>query len=150
MKEEDLIAEISHEFFHHIQYEMAGNKSALHGGVFPWWLEEGLAESVSAPFKTEGRIKLHEANLLRLIRENSLLDWKDISNPEQVTPRDFLIGYDQGWSMVDYITNLFGKEKRNQWLELIASGESINSAYEQIFGVSFKQLDKEWRNYLKE
>jgi len=57
--------------------------------------------------------------------------------------------YAQGHHMVSYVSDRFGRQGRNRWLREMAQGTSLNEATTKALGLSFAQLDKDWRESLK-
>ena len=56
--------------------------------------------------------------------------------------------YRQGQHMSAYITQRFGRTKRNNWLRAMANGASIDEASVKELGVpgGFAEIDRDWRS----
>jgi len=133
---------LAHELAHNVMYEMVGG----HGGI-PWWLDEGIAQYASMPFQPPKLVKLKEQELKRQVSKNMLLSWSELADERSLPQETYRIGYEQGWSLVSYVTSRFGMDARNSWLRAVGAGD-IDSATLQVFGMTFWELDQDWRSFM--
>jgi Peptidase MA superfamily len=134
---------LSHEYGHVRTFLLGPEANAM-----PWWLLEGLAEFASEPFAQTRRYS--EGAVKRYAQNETLAPWNEIADFEK-TPKQY-IGhvYRQGHHMVMFVTDTFGDEKRTQWARLMAQGKSLDEATREALGISFKELDHNWRESLKD
>jgi hypothetical protein len=66
------------------------------------------------------------------------------------TPQKWMMHvYKQGQHMLGYVSERFGREGRNAWLRAMAQGATLDDATQQVFKITFEQLDADWRASLK-
>ena len=78
-------------------------------------------------------------------RAGELAAWDDLTDFRTV--KSSLGGhvYKQGQHMLGYISERFGRAKRNAWLKSMAQGAKLNDATQTALGISFVDLDTAWR-----
>ncbi len=149
MDQKDLVKTLAHELGHHLIHEMAGGASAYAlGGTarqIPVWLDEGMAEWVSDPYRVDDE-DFH-IKWMKMIFEEGLTPLNQLSDFQNMAEENYWKVYEEGYSMVRYITDHFGQKKRNAWIRAIASGSDLNSATLSELGVSFPQIEIEWKNF---
>ncbi|HML24011.1 MAG TPA: hypothetical protein PKD09_20305 [Aggregatilinea sp.] len=127
---------LAHELTHKISFEMAGQAH----GAMPWWLEEGLAEQVAAGY-TNNPDDSHLKFVRDLVAQGTLVPWDEIANWETTPVILWAFVYPQGEAFVDYVTETFGADARNEWVMSMAQGTSLDDATETVLGMPFDQLD---------
>lgn len=141
-----LQAVLAHEYGHALTFAMGGADIPLaveRAHSMPWWVLEGSAEL--------GANKFHRAydRAQRLVPEwhanDSLADWGDLTNFYETDPADYGYVYVQGLHFVAYVSDRFGRTARNAWLRGMMSGETLEDATTAAFGVTFTELDADWR-----
>lgn len=137
---ETLSALLAHEYGHVATFAMGP-----HANEMPWWIEEGVAE-----LSREGAVGGDDASetVETWAQQGRLAEWKDLADFDNCPPRLQPFVYVQGHHMLGYISEQFGRHKRNQWLTLMAQGKTLDEATREAFGRGFEQLDKEWRESL--
>jgi hypothetical protein len=136
---------IAHEFTHFIEFEWAGK---AHSNS-PWWLSEGLAVYIGSEFEPRERVDSRLDRVRASVTTNGLLDWNAISDFETAPVQLWPQVYAQGYAFVRYITETYGAEQRNEWLQAMATEMDLEQASEVIFGISFNQLDAQFRTWLQ-
>jgi hypothetical protein len=135
---------LAHEFTHKLTFDMAGDSH----GNFPWWLEEGIAQYVGFAFMPEGTGDDTLAEVQGWQANGELVSWDQISD-FAVTPLElWRYVYPQGYALVRYVTEKYGEQMRNAWLRRMAVEATLSEATQQVFGVSFVQLDRDFRAWL--
>ncbi|NDJ75730.1 MAG: hypothetical protein GYB65_05690 [Chloroflexi bacterium] len=119
----------------------------------PWWLEAGIVEFGAVVRFDEQNSMINYTAGLTTARENDtnqLLDWTALGEtPDwtQYEPEDVSI---QGFTLIRYITDEFGSEQRNAWIQAIAAGTALDDATQTHLGISFGRLNTGWRDWLAE
>jgi hypothetical protein len=120
----------------------------------PWWVLEGVAELSAEKFvaMNQGKADRPEeygsgarTTVERWARRGKLAAWADLSDFRSV--KKDLMGhvYQQGHHMVGYISERFGRDRRNRWLRAMGEGHSIDQASREALGMGFDELDRDWR-----
>ena len=131
---------LAHEYGHVATFELGPKATDI-----PWWALEGVAELASEGFrKRSGRA---DEQVRKWAAASDLAEFAKITDFRN-TPRQFMGHvYTQGHHMVAYISDRFGRAKRNAWFRAMANGAGINEATRKELGVEggFEQLDVDWR-----
>lgn len=137
---EDLRPLLAHEYGHVATFFLGPKANNI-----PWWVLEGVAElsreGTVGGGSPDGTVKGWAANGL-------LAKWDDLADFEKCPARLHPYVYVQGHHMLGYISDTFGRQKRNQWLRLMAQGKQIDEATRDAMGRSFAKLDEEWQDTL--
>jgi len=137
---------IAHEFTHYLTFEMAGTKHTR----MPWWLEEGLADYVESRFEESDYFEKRLDKVRGWALENKLADWGSISDFDTTPVELWTYVYPQGYAMVRYVTEKYGKDLRNRWLSAMAADMEIKQATIEVLGLSFDELDRGFVAWLKQ
>ena len=125
----------SHELVHFLLDEAMGPLVQL----VPAWLNEGLAEYGStAPSPSYG-LALDSA-----IAQDRLIPLTSLNVPPGV-PRDAILMYGEGKSVVTFMVETHGPEKLRGLLRRLAEGVSIDDALEATYGFDRTGLEQQWR-----
>jgi hypothetical protein len=136
---------IAHEFTHFVGFDRAGT----HRSLMPWWLDEGLATFVGAAYEAPERAADRLAQVVAWQAADELAPWDEMAVFE-TTPRElWQFAYAQGYAMVRYVTRTYGDEARNAWLAAMATEMTIDGATPAALGVSFDELDADFRQWLE-
>jgi hypothetical protein len=131
---------LAHEFGHVCTFEMGP-----HATNMPWWALEGVAELASEHFSRSDPDRF----IRSLVAEGRLGDWEKMSDFRKVAERDYALVYPQGHHMVSYLSERWGRAARNAWLRAMAQGRTIDDASREALGLSFADLDAQWRASLR-
>lgn len=134
---------LAHEYGHVATFELGPKSNEM-----AWWILEGVAElsaekyGRSTEFVKDAVIGWHN--------KGTLAEWKDLADFRTVP--DSLGGhvYHQGHHMIGYISDRFGRTKRNAWMRGMSGGKTMDEATIAALGLSFEQLDKDWRESVRE
>lgn len=130
------IGTTKHEFTHLLVGDAAGRAY----NRVPLWLNEGLAEYAN----TEGS---YQSYLQSAIQNGDLLPlWQ--RETFSGTPRDMMIGYGQGESVVQFMIDEYGTEKIASLMANIPFSYDIDAALEASHGFDQYGLDSLWRSYM--
>lgn len=152
---EDLRGVVAHELGHYLLHQMAGGAAAYKAGGYaqqlPLWLDEGMAEALSAPYKA-ATDALRRQELAQLVADGEFAPLSRLSDPATMAPEDSWKVFAEGYGMVTYIAERLGQERRDAWVRAVASGRDVETAAaaaEQL-GVSLSQLQQDWRSSLEQ
>jgi tetratricopeptide (TPR) repeat protein len=126
----------------------------------PLWFNEGLAEYYST-FKITDDQKVvlgtPIANHVFLLRDSKMLPLKtlfavDHKSPHYNESKKQGIFYAQSWALMHYL--LIGKagkvDQLSKFLDLMNANVDVDQAFPQAFAMSFEEMEKELRNYVKQ
>ena len=122
-----------HEMTHLLMDEAVDSPLA----TVPAWLNEGLAMY----FETRSGQRL--ATVEQAARNSTLLNLGSM-NAVPGRPRDVRLFYAQAWSVVDYMVDTYGTERITSLLEVLNSGNRIDAAVQDVYGVSLQELEEQW------
>ena len=128
----------SHEFTHLLVADATGRASSR----VPFWLNEGLAEfgnvEISGEYDNALRNAVSSGGLRPLWHLNTFSG----------TPREIILGYGEGKSVVEYLIHTYGDAKMAELMRAIKKTFNIDKALEQTYGFNVYGLDSEWRLFL--
>jgi hypothetical protein len=129
---------------------------------YPWWVLEGFAAHV----RQNNYFRLAQSNelLLEVAQRaqfgfsseeaiqagvaEGLFQW-DLLEDETMIPRPLHgIAILQSQVLIYYINETYSTNARNEWINAIADGTSVDEASQQSLGISFEQLSADWVNWL--
>jgi tetratricopeptide (TPR) repeat protein len=142
-----------HEQFHQFMHLMTSETP-------PFWYNEGMAEYMSAVTLENGKVA-KTAQMLqgRLLYAKLMVDVDHVIPFEKImceTPREFLaeagLTYAQSWSMIHFFYEYSGRKYRpliERYFKEIRARTPPRQAYESVFKEKAADLEKEWREYVK-
>lgn len=134
---------LGHEYGHVATFEMGPKSNEM-----PWWVLEGVAE-LSAERYYGGPERVD--NLVRgWAAAGQIVEWERLADFRGEAQNHMIQVYKQGQHMLGYISQRFGRTKRNAWLRSMSAGATIDEASQQAFGLTFAALDAQWRESLTE
>lgn len=132
---------LAHEYGHVATFEKGPKATDM-----PWWVLEGVAELAAEEYAKNGdRVKTRVRGWLE---EDNLAPWDEISDFRNTPKKWGGHVYTQGHAMLGYVSEKYGRAKRNAWLTVMGRGESIDVASREVFGVGFAEVDAGWRAWL--
>lgn len=129
---------LAHEFGHACTFEMGPTANEM-----PWWALEGVAE-LSAEAFSKGRDSNDRA-VRKMAREGKIPDWKALTTFNEVSGENYGKVYTLGHHMLGFISDRFERKGRVAWLYAMSNGKSLDEATRSALGMSFAELDAEWR-----
>ena len=120
---------------------------AAQGGKIPKWLDEGIAQWVSAGI-AEILISPKRSFLNEAVIAGKSLNLRAL---EDVFPRDkesLHLAYEASKSFVNYLIERFGIDSLTETLEHIKKGEDWEIAISKAVLLSFDELEKDWHHDL--
>ena len=136
-------ATLAHELGHAATWQMGPKSKNV-----PWWVQEGVAEQVSEFYTNKRRTSAN--TVAALIKSKQLCPWEKIHDFNPDSLKLSLQVYNQGHHMCAWLTDRYGKKKRNEWLRAMAGGQSLEEASKQVFGTPFSKLAEEWQKVVEE
>jgi hypothetical protein len=133
---------LAHEYGHVGSFELGPKANDM-----PWWVLEGIAE-LSASKYSKDTASVDRMNR-RWAAGGGLVDWDKLSDFFGEATQHSANVYKQGEHMMAYITDRFGRTKRNEWMRAMSAGSTIDEASQKALGLSFADLDKDWRKSLE-
>jgi hypothetical protein len=133
---------IAHELTHFIGFDRAGTQRTR----MPWWLDEGIATYVASTIEGPSVDRL--AQVIAWEAAGELAPWDEMVVFEETPVELWEHVYPQGYAMVAFVTERFGAEPRNDWLAAMASEMDIEAATPTELGLTFRELDTEFRDWL--
>lgn len=141
---------VYHELTHHF---VANSNWRL-----PLWFNEGFAEYLST-FRTAGA-KTHigfpiDEHLDWLAHNENLIPLRELFAVTTASPiynekKRNGVFYAQSWALVHYLSvDAKRKAKLHAFLGLLGAGKPVEAAFDEAFGVTFAQLEKELRAYIR-
>ena len=124
---------------HEIIHILVDRAGAGRVGFVPSWLNEGLAEfgnpepSFSYDVALEFAIETNQ--LLPVIHMQAMP-----GDPEKA-----IIFYGQSRSIVSYMVFVYGPDRMRQLMATLKSGKRIDTAVEEVYGLTLEELDTLWR-----
>ena len=123
-----------HEATHLLLDQAVGSPRAK----LPAWLNEGLA------MYFESNSSRRQASVAQAARRGSLLRLRSM-NTQPGRPSDVRTFYSQSWSIVDYMMDVYGRERMSELLRLINSGKRVAEAVPDVYGITLDELESVWK-----
>ncbi|MCC6228936.1 MAG: hypothetical protein IT432_06900 [Phycisphaerales bacterium] len=130
----------AHEYGHVATWALGDRASEL-----PWWVAEGAAELAAEKWDPQGS---NDRQVRALAKAGKLAAWRDIAVYHDTRQELKFLAYVQGHHLMGYVSEHFGRDKRNAWIAAAASGKPIDDATIDALNMSFDQLDRDWRDSL--
>jgi hypothetical protein len=134
----------AHEYGHVCTWELGSKPKNM-----PWWVSEGVSELAAEAFTHDrDTIDRKIRGMARINGAGGVVAWNDISDYDKTAAPIKILAYHQGHHMVGYVSDRWGRSKRNAWLRAMTAGKSLDEATLGALGLSFDDLDKQWRESL--
>jgi hypothetical protein len=131
---------LGHEYGHVATFELGPDAPKA-----PWWVLEGVAELAAEGVTGRGRA---DGMVRGWARDGELMAWDRLADFRGEAREHTMHVYRQGHHMLGFISDTYGRTKRNNWLRAMANGATLDDATRQELGIPFEQLDKLWRRSL--
>lgn len=129
---------LGHEYGHVATFELGPKASDM-----PWWILEGVAELSAEAYSKDDEFV--QAAVRGWAASDGLVEWDRLADFRGEATQHMSHVYTQGHHMLGYISTRFGRAGRNRWLRAMAQGAALEQATTSELGLSFEQLDKDWR-----
>jgi hypothetical protein len=133
---------LAHEYGHVATFELGPRANDM-----PWWILEGVAE-LSAEKYSRDSAMVDRMNR-RWAASGGLVEWERLADFHGEAVQHQAQVYKQGQHMLGYISTRFGRTRRNDWMRAMSTGSTLDGASRDVLGLSFEQLDRDWRESLK-
>jgi hypothetical protein len=131
---------IAHELTHLVIHQVTFNPY----GDLPTWLDEGLAMT------SEGELGAGFTSVLNKAKaENQLISVQSLSSPFSAYGEEATLAYAQSYSLVDYLIDVYGREKMFKLLNTFRQGSGYDEALNRVYGFDMDGLDALWRASLE-
>ncbi|OGW42234.1 MAG: hypothetical protein A2132_07030 [Nitrospirae bacterium RBG_16_43_11] len=129
---------VMHEMCHLLLHKnIAGNN-------LPRWFDEGVSQWVSSGINEIVYPRSTDALKMAFIN-GTLLSFSTITEELPSNPSDFILSYEQGRSMVDYIGQRYGTDSIKGIISRLSSGVGFYDAVSDELGADFTEIEKQWR-----
>lgn len=128
---------LAHEYGHCCTFIFGPETNSM-----PWWVLEGVAELASE--KYAGREKTLR-QVERWAKRGEIAPWDGMANFDTFDKRWYGHVYAQGHHFVIFVSDKYRRSGRNKWLRAMANGKTLDEATREVFGLSFEELDQQWR-----
>ncbi|NLN91821.1 MAG: tetratricopeptide repeat protein [Candidatus Hydrogenedens sp.] len=131
--EEELKRRLVHEYVHVIVRQIVGDK-------IPWWLNEGLAETLSKS------LNAREIEQLRSIYEGDValsLAAMESTQMEQRGPDELRRAYLQAHATVDMLWNRYGRNKMLAFMRGLSRGDSPEEVFQSVYRRNYAACEAE-------
>ena len=138
LSEDELQMRLFHEYTHVLVHQLCGN-------TVSWWINEGLAESLSHEVSQEEIVLLAHAKTA-----DELLSFAKLgeNQMDKLSPNVLRLAYAQSHFAVDYLIKRYTLSRMNRVLREIAKGVKSGDAFLTVFGRTEDSLLKEIRRAL--
>lgn len=127
---------IAHELTHLVTNQMTLNPY----NELPVWLEEGIAMFNEGPIQSPFSQVLTQA-----ISANKLISLQTLASPFPANAEQSYLSYAESYSVVDYLTRTYGKDKMFQLLETFRQGSTYDGALNKVYGFDTQGLNARWK-----
>ncbi|MBM4107422.1 MAG: hypothetical protein FJ255_01185 [Phycisphaerae bacterium] len=131
---------LAHEYGHVATFEMGP-----HATDMPWWVLEGIANLAGEAATNTGS---PNTTVKRWAKAGTLGNWAEMAAFDEKGRSLGRYVYAQGHHMVAYVTERFGRTRRNAWMRSMAQGATLDESSREALGLSFADLDAQWREDL--
>jgi hypothetical protein len=78
-------------------------------------------------------------------KEGTLTELAELADFEKVPLKLHGRVYRQGHDMVLFVTQQYGRERRNAWLAAMSQGKTIDVASSEVLGTEWSAVEQAWR-----
>lgn len=132
---------ISHELTHLVIHQLTFNP---YSGL-PTWLDEGLAMTSEGDLSAQFVSALNEAS-----KNNGFITVRSLSSPFSAYAGESILSYAQSYKIVEYLIDVYGRDKMFELLNTFAEGSGYDEALEKVYGFDMDGLNDLWLEYFRE
>jgi Tfp pilus assembly protein PilF len=134
LPEEEIKRRIYHEYVHVIVYELLKDK-------VPWWVNEGLAETLSKDFSNREKAILEQA-----LNNKGLISYKNL---EKVSVNDMFVSdpkmtvvYTQSHATINMLWSRYGQGRFLNFIKALRQAKSFEDALRDVYHIDYDGLSK--------
>ncbi len=134
LPEDEIKRRIYHEYVHVTVYESLKDK-------VPWWVNEGLAETLSKDFSSREKAILEQA-----LNNNGLIPYKKL---EKVSMNDMFasdpkmtVAYTQSHATINMLWSRYGQGRFLNFIKALKQAESFEDALRNVYHIDYNGLSK--------
>ncbi len=128
---------LSHEYSHLLLHHRTGFTRA------PRWFDEGMAMLVSFEWDWADNLAMSRAGTFR-----QFIKLQEIETMNRFSAAKAEMAYAQSYLAVDYLYRQYGAKQVNRFLDVLKSGQSVDSALNASVGATYSEFEIEFENYL--
>jgi hypothetical protein len=125
---------------------------ALHHRItktrLPRWLDEGVCQWVSDGI-AEIVMSRKRSLLDGAVLSEQLFSIRSLSEDFPQSEDSLLLAYEESKSLVEFITQEFGRGGLLELLNHLAAGDDIEAAVRRSYSVSLEELERRWQSHLR-
>ncbi|MFC1846024.1 peptidase MA family metallohydrolase [Chloroflexota bacterium] len=133
---------VAHELGHMVTHQITFSP---YGHNLPTWLDEGLAMHAESGIDPSMPSRLKKA-----LSKQKLISIRSLSSPFSAKAEEAYISYAQSQSIVNYLIDVYGKDKMLNLLLLLKEGSTIDDALIETYSFDQDMLDLLWQETLKD
>ena len=147
-RRKDLESTVVHEYTHVVvSYMLGGDKFKSlfllkEIFLFPDWLSEGISEYMAEDWDSVADMYMRDAVL-----SGAVFSLSEIRKFRPLP--SYWVGYKQGQSMVQYISDRFGMERLKDFIIEVWRNGDIGKASMKAFGLPISKLERDWMDFLR-
>ena len=130
---DELTRRLTHEYVHVVVRHVAG-------GNVPWWLNEGLAETLSKDFGERETALFQQAQTGGQPLSLARLEAHQL---QALAPEALSLAYIQSHATVQMLWNRYGQRRLSQLLDALRQGETPQAALRQVYRMTYGSLEQE-------
>lgn len=133
LSEEEIQRRLTHEYVHVVVRNISGDQA-------PWWLNEGLAESLSKALDADAHRRLRE---IYQNGQNRSLGELEPPGVNRMAPEPLSRAYLQAHATVNLLWTRYGRGKIISLLQYLASGTPPEEAFRMVYRKTYAAVERE-------
>lgn len=133
LPQEELERRLVHEYVHVVARSIAGDN-------MPWWVNEGLAETLSKSLSDTEKTRLGQACARSEVYSLAQLESNQVAS---FSPEALRLAYLQSHASIDFLWRRFGHSKMMSFLRALRSGTSGEAALQSVYRRNYARLEQD-------
>jgi hypothetical protein len=130
---------MTHELTHVVISQITSNPYS----DLPVWLNEGLA------MYSEGLLSPQYSSLLKdAVTSGKLISVRSLASPFSSDTNLSLLSYAESFSVINYLTEKFGRDKMLELLKTFREGSTYDAALQKVYGFDMDGLNSQWKAWV--
>jgi hypothetical protein len=125
---------------HELTHVLIGHLTFSCLGYLPGWLSEGLAM-----YGQGGLDDVAKASFQQAIADDTLLSVQALSGEFSEKPDKADLSYNESYSLVNFLIEVYGKDKMLALLNALKEGATVDGALEAVYSFDINGLEDAWR-----